>query len=347
MEALARAAPHGRAVRDHLRRRRQPRRHGADRRPPGGRAPRRRARRPPRRQPRLRRRGPLGAGLGALPAGVLHRRRPTVPRRGPGLPAGPAGGGSALRRAADVVVGYRIRRADPPIRLAYARVYRACLRLFFGLRRARPRLRLQALPAQRAGGRARRVGWGLPVRGAAHQDQPTGRPHRRAGRAALPADGRAGLRGGPARGRSCRARLLGAAPAALGRRAGAPCGAEQPSCPTRATPPADRAPEPRPGLPPATQGTCASTGRRATPALRQPGSPPPGPRPPGGRSSRGRSSSGTSKPPPAEPPSPRRRVKVRRQRVDEVTEDAEPLLLVGLGDDGRPVEHGVRGEDGG
>jgi glycosyltransferase involved in cell wall biosynthesis len=34
----------------------------------------------------------------------------------------------------DVVVGYRIKRADPPIRLAYARVYRWCLRLFFGLR---------------------------------------------------------------------------------------------------------------------------------------------------------------------------------------------------------------------
>ncbi|MCY7418749.1 MAG: glycosyltransferase family 2 protein [Chloroflexi bacterium] len=33
----------------------------------------------------------------------------------------------------DVVVGYRIKRADPPIRLAYARVYRACLRLLFGL----------------------------------------------------------------------------------------------------------------------------------------------------------------------------------------------------------------------
>jgi glycosyltransferase involved in cell wall biosynthesis len=33
----------------------------------------------------------------------------------------------------DVVAGYRIRRADPPLRLAYARVYRACLRLFFGL----------------------------------------------------------------------------------------------------------------------------------------------------------------------------------------------------------------------
>jgi glycosyltransferase involved in cell wall biosynthesis len=34
----------------------------------------------------------------------------------------------------DVVVGYRVRRADPAIRLAYARVYRACLRVFFGLR---------------------------------------------------------------------------------------------------------------------------------------------------------------------------------------------------------------------
>jgi glycosyltransferase involved in cell wall biosynthesis len=33
----------------------------------------------------------------------------------------------------DVVAGYRIKRADPAIRLAYARVYRACLKLFFGL----------------------------------------------------------------------------------------------------------------------------------------------------------------------------------------------------------------------
>ncbi len=37
-------------------------------------------------------------------------------------------------RRPDVVVGYRIRRADPAVRLAYARVYRATLRLFFGLR---------------------------------------------------------------------------------------------------------------------------------------------------------------------------------------------------------------------
>jgi glycosyltransferase involved in cell wall biosynthesis len=33
----------------------------------------------------------------------------------------------------DVVAGYRIKRADPTIRLAYARAYRAALRLFFGL----------------------------------------------------------------------------------------------------------------------------------------------------------------------------------------------------------------------
>ena len=34
----------------------------------------------------------------------------------------------------DVVLGYRLRRADPALRLVYARAYRACLRLFFGLR---------------------------------------------------------------------------------------------------------------------------------------------------------------------------------------------------------------------
>jgi len=33
----------------------------------------------------------------------------------------------------DVVAGYRLRRADPRIRLIYARIYRACLGLFFGL----------------------------------------------------------------------------------------------------------------------------------------------------------------------------------------------------------------------
>ena len=33
----------------------------------------------------------------------------------------------------DVVAGYRIQRADPAVRLAYAHIYRACLKLFFGL----------------------------------------------------------------------------------------------------------------------------------------------------------------------------------------------------------------------
>ena len=32
----------------------------------------------------------------------------------------------------DVVVGYRIKRADPPIRLVYARLYRLALRIFYG-----------------------------------------------------------------------------------------------------------------------------------------------------------------------------------------------------------------------
>jgi glycosyltransferase involved in cell wall biosynthesis len=34
----------------------------------------------------------------------------------------------------DVVVGYRLKRADPTIRLLYARAYRLCLRLLFGLK---------------------------------------------------------------------------------------------------------------------------------------------------------------------------------------------------------------------
>jgi glycosyltransferase involved in cell wall biosynthesis len=42
--------------------------------------------------------------------------------------------GDAQGPRPDVVAGYRIKRADPAIRLAYARTYRACLRLFFGLR---------------------------------------------------------------------------------------------------------------------------------------------------------------------------------------------------------------------
>jgi glycosyltransferase involved in cell wall biosynthesis len=36
--------------------------------------------------------------------------------------------------APDVVAGYRIRRADPPLRTVYARLYRLAIRTFFGLR---------------------------------------------------------------------------------------------------------------------------------------------------------------------------------------------------------------------
>jgi glycosyltransferase involved in cell wall biosynthesis len=42
--------------------------------------------------------------------------------------------GGAEADSADVVAGYRIERADPTVRLAYARFYRATLRAFFGLR---------------------------------------------------------------------------------------------------------------------------------------------------------------------------------------------------------------------
>jgi glycosyltransferase involved in cell wall biosynthesis len=40
----------------------------------------------------------------------------------------------AQRDHPDVVVGYRIKRADPFVRLAYARSYRLALRIFFGLK---------------------------------------------------------------------------------------------------------------------------------------------------------------------------------------------------------------------
>lgn len=43
------------------------------------------------------------------------------------------GGPDADRGSPDVIAGYRLERADPAIRLAYAKVYRSCLRLFFGL----------------------------------------------------------------------------------------------------------------------------------------------------------------------------------------------------------------------
>jgi hypothetical protein len=40
----------------------------------------------------------------------------------------------AAADAPDVVVGFRIKRADPPIRTIYARAYRLANRIFFGLK---------------------------------------------------------------------------------------------------------------------------------------------------------------------------------------------------------------------
>ena len=46
----------------------------------------------------------------------------------------PAGGTPARDGGPDVVVGYRMRRADPLVRTVYARLYRLANRIFFGLR---------------------------------------------------------------------------------------------------------------------------------------------------------------------------------------------------------------------
>ena len=40
---------------------------------------------------------------------------------------------AGVESSPDVVAGFRIERADPAVRLAYARIYRATLRVFFGL----------------------------------------------------------------------------------------------------------------------------------------------------------------------------------------------------------------------
>ena len=116
----------------------------------------------------------------------------------------------------DVIAGFRIKRADPAIRLAYAKAYRSCLRLFFGLDVRESGLCLQALPPRRTRRRSRRIGRCVPICRAAHQDRGRRRQDRRGRRAALPAHGRHRLRRRPTRGGSSGPRFLGPALAPLG-----------------------------------------------------------------------------------------------------------------------------------
>ena len=78
----------------------------------------------------------LRSGMRAVtlrPRGV-HRRRSAVPPGRSGPPARAAGARlGAGPGLPDVVVGYRLKRADPAVRLVYARAYRLALRIFFRL----------------------------------------------------------------------------------------------------------------------------------------------------------------------------------------------------------------------
>ena len=71
----------------------------------------------------------------------------------------PDGGGRQARRRG----GLPQKRADPFVRLAYARFYRFALRVWFGLKVKDVGLRLQALPARGARGHPPGVAGRLPV----------------------------------------------------------------------------------------------------------------------------------------------------------------------------------------
>ena len=111
--------------------------------------------------------------------------------------------------APDIVVGFRIKRADPLVRTVYARLYRLANRIFFGLR-VEDRLRLQASGARPSGNRGR-VGRRVLLGRAADQAPGGGSGVAEVG-AALPAN--RGSRPARSHGRvPGRPRLLAAAPA--------------------------------------------------------------------------------------------------------------------------------------
>ncbi len=155
-----------------------------DRRRAGRGAPRPRARRPPPDEPGLRRRAPLGPRGRPLRARRLHRRRPAVPCRGSRPPdrAARRGRPAGCRRG----LSHQARRPPGPHDLRAA--VPPCQPHLLRPEDHRRRLRLQAVPARRAGEPARRVRRCLLLGRAA--DQAAGRRTLggRGRRAALPAD---------------------------------------------------------------------------------------------------------------------------------------------------------------
>ena len=123
----------------------------------------------------------------------------------------------------DVVVGFRIKRADPPLRIAYARAYRLANRIFFGLTVtdvdcACKLFRREALEGLRVEFRRR-----LLLGGDDHQ-APRRRPDGGRGRCpALPTDGRVRERCQAPGGLQGRPRLLEPPPADVGRTGRARC----------------------------------------------------------------------------------------------------------------------------
>ena len=118
----------------------------------------------------------------------------------------------------DVVVGFRIQRADPLIRTLYARSYRLANRIFFGLRVTDVDCACKLFRRGFAARPAGRVGRGLLLGRAADQARCRPAIDRGDRRAPLRPDGRLGHRR-PAVGRAAGgARLLEPAPAPVGQR---------------------------------------------------------------------------------------------------------------------------------
>ena len=174
------------SLRDHRRRRRLAGRDPGHRRPPRGRPPGRRPGGPP----------PTNLGYGAaLRSGFRAARYDLVCFTDGDRQFRVADLGRLVARLAgadapDVVVGYRIRRADPPIRTIYARLYKLANRVWFGLRVrdvdcACKLFRRAALEGVRV-----ESGRRLLLGRAAHQAARRRADARRGGGAPLPADGR-------------------------------------------------------------------------------------------------------------------------------------------------------------